>query len=629
MCGICGIIYFNGASASRDLIKKMSRAIHHRGPDDEGAYIDGAVGLGQMRLSINDLRHEATAPLSNEDGSIWVVFNGEIYNFESLRDSLRVRGHVFRTETDTEVILHAYEEYGHDCLAYFNGMFAFALWDGNRRELFCARDRFGKKPFCYTIDRDRLIFGSEIKAITADPSFSFSPDYRALDVYLSCGYIPSPLSAFSGISKLRPGCYMVCKNDGTHTVARYWSPPYYPQKCTSSITEIKDELRHRVMESVKMRMVADVPLGAFLSGGIDSTSIVALMAQASNSPIKTFSIGFKDEVDSELPYARMLSDLYQTDHHEFVIEPNCVDDLPHLVRHFNEPFADSSAIPTYYISKMARSHVTVAISGDGGDELFGGYSRYADMSKWSAMSRAIRRARPLLNRLERGIDALPYNNSLAKASRGLHMLGNELPSQYALQMSAGLKRHEKLELYTKEFWKDAYSDGCADSIFGDIAYQDMDPIDYCMLHDQSYYLPDDLMVKSDIASMANSLEVRAPLLDYSLAEYAATLPVELKRRDGFGKWIFRETMRDLLPSQILEKPKTGFSIPKARWLRHDLNGLSHDVLLDGKAKSRGIFDIRKVGRLLKEHESCKRDWGNRLWTMLVLEIWFREFVDRA
>jgi len=628
MCGICGKVQFKGGHVSFDLIKKMCATIIHRGPDDNGVYVNEGVGLGQTRLSINDLRPEATAPLSNEDCTIWLVFNGEIYNFKELRNNLQANGHEFRTQTDTEVIIHAYEEYGHDCLSYFNGMFAFALWDSNRKELFCARDRVGKKPFCYATDGNSFTFGSEIKAIAVDPDFSTTPDYGALDIYLSYGYVPSPYSAFSGISKLQPGHYLVCQSNGAVNIKRYWTPPFCLDKSKASEHEIKEELEIRIRDAIKLRMISDVPLGAFLSGGIDSTSIVALMAQESTNPIKTFSIGFKDDAHNELPYARMLSDRYQTDHHEFLVEPNCVSDLPHLVRHFNEPFADSSAIPTYYISKMAKSCVTVAISGDGGDELFAGYSRYGEILKWSNLSDRLRLLRPIIRRMEKKLDGFPYNNYFAKVSRGMHMLGNNLSSQYNLQMSVGLKTQEKNELYLSEFREMISKSSVLNPGFCKIQDSDLSPIEYCMLHDQSFYLPDDLMVKSDIASMANSLEVRAPLLDHRLIEYVATIPIEMKWRNGIGKWIFREAFRDFLPSQILNKKKTGFSIPKSRWLRGELNELAHDVLLDRRAAARGILDVKKIARLMREHECGVRDWGNRLWTMLVMEIWFREFIDK-
>lgn len=628
MCGICGKLNFDRTSVSSSLLRRMCDQISHRGPDDSGIYVSEAVGLGQTRLSVNDLRHDATPPLTNEDESIWLVFNGEIYNYKKLRDELIAYGHVFRTQTDTEVIIHAYEEYGHECLSHFNGMFAFALWDSARQELFCARDRFGKKPFCYTINSDHLIFGSEIKAIAADPDFTSRPDFMALDVYLSYGYIPSPMSAFVGVRKLQPGCYLVCKADGTHVTTRYWSPPFVTPKRKISSNEAKAELKERIRDAVRLRMVADVPLGAFLSGGIDSTGIVALMALQSMNPVKTFSIGFEDDAKSELPYARLLSERYHTEHHEFVVKPDSVDVLPKLVRHFNEPFADSSAIPTYYISKMAKSHVTVALTGDGGDEIFAGYGRYADMSRWNGYSRRCRHLRPLVRAVEWSVDALPYGNSFARIGRGLHMLSHDMPSQYALQMSVGLKPSEKRQLYTKEFAELISLNARCSHVFDMQTKIDMDPIEYCMLHDQNYYLPDELMVKTDIASMANSLEVRSPLLDYELAEFVATLPVELKYKNGRGKWILREVFRELLPDKIFNKAKTGFSIPKAKWLRGDLSSLAHDVLLSGSASQRNIFKPTVIARMLHEHRRGTRDWGNRLWTILMLEMWFREFMDK-
>lgn len=627
MCGICGKLTFDGSEVAQDLIKHMCATIRHRGPDDEGVYTNGSIGLGQCRLSIIDLRPISTAPMSNEDGHVWLVFNGEIYNFRELRDELQKCGHQFKTRCDTEVIVHAYEEYGHDCLRHFNGMFSFALWDSRRRELFCARDRLGQKPFCYAHNKKGFLFGSEIKAITEDPHFTVEPDYNAIDVYLNYCYIPSPLCAFKGIAKLQPGHFLVCRNNGELRVHCYWSPPRIPDKSKASVEDLKEELDLRLREAVRKRMISDVPLGAFLSGGLDSATIVAIMAQESSQPVKTFSIGFKDDGFNELPYARLLADRYGTDHHEFIIEPDAVEVLPQLVRHYNEPFADSSMLPTYYVSKLTRKHVKVVLSGDGGDENFGGYGRYGLMKRWQQAAQLLKPTWPLLRSMNRGLSLLPYHNGLARVQRGVYMLSHDLAEQYRLHLSVGLKPQEKRQLYTSEFQQRLAEMQTENPIAAFADAQELNPIDFCMVHDQRFYLPDDLMVKSDIASMANSLELRSPMLDYNIVEFAATIPVKWKRHNNVGKWIFKETFGKLLPNEIINKPKSGFSIPLAHWFQNELNEFLHDCLLGHRTRQRGIFQHKHVLRMVHEHETGARLWHNRLWTLLMLELWFREFVD--
>lgn len=627
MCGISGKLSFNGSRITRELIKKMNDQIVHRGPDDEGIYVDKCIGLGQQRLSINDLRPEATAPITNEDGTLWLVFNGEIYNFKELRQVLESKGHFFKTSTDTEVIVHAYEEYGYRCLDYFNGMFAFALWDSRKEELFCARDRLGKKPFCYSVDQNSFIFGSEIKSIQADPTFHSRPDYSSIETYLSYGYIPAPFSAFKGVKKLQAGHFLVCNKNGQFKIERYWQPPLQESNDVHSLEEIRISLKQKLEEAVKLRMVSDVPIGALLSGGIDSTAVVALMAQQSDVPIKTFSMGFEGDEKGELPYAKLLSERYGTQHHEFIVEPNAAEVLPLLVKHYNEPFSDSSAIPTYYISKYAREHVTVALTGDGGDESFAGYTRYVELRRWYRMAQKYAVAKPLFNFARNLLKMAPYTNSLSKINRGLLMMSGSLPDMYRLQMTSGLKPEEKDDLYTGDFkqCKALQEHSNPISSFGNEF--DLDAIEYAMRHDQTFYLPDCLMVKSDIASMANSLELRAPIMDFNLVEFAAQLPIQYRCNGSVGKWIMRETFKDLLPSEILNKPKTGFSLPLGKWLREDLNEMLRDYLLDSTATNRGIFDPKKVEKMIQQHEQGVRPWQNRLWNMLVLEIWFRECVD--
>jgi len=623
MCGIAGKFVFNGDLVSRNLIGKMCSTLTHRGPNDEGIYTAPFIGLGQRRLSIIDLNRNAAPPLTNEEKSIWIVFNGEIYNFQELRKSLSDKGHIFRTNTDTEVIVHLYEEYGIECLRFMRGMFAFTLWDSRDKKLFAARDRLGKKPFYYTKTPSSFIFGSEIKAITADPEVSVSPDYHALDCYLTCQYVPSPLTAFSRIAKLPPAHYLLCTADGTVSICRYWVPPA-PDKIEASSVEIEKEILTRLREAVRIRLVSDVPIGAFLSGGVDSGSIVALMAMESSKPVKTFSIGFEECDFNELPYARLVAERYGTEHHEIIVKPNAAEMLPLLVRHFNEPFADSSALPTYYVSKMTREHVTVSLSGDGGDENFSGYSHYSQTLAWEMFDIAPRLLRKSVKAaLTPLLRMLPYGNHTARVSRALAMISSGLPERYRLQMTT-IKPQEKDALYT-DFFRSLLGDRQTGwSIPWD---KSMDSLDWMMRHDLNYYLPDCLMVKTDRASMANSLEVRCPFLDHEFIEFAAKIPSALKRNGADGKVVLKKAVAGLLPEEILRKKKSGFGIPLARWFREDLSTSLRAMLLDETARKRGLFHQGFIKMMIEDHVSGKRDWSNRLWSLLFLEMWFREFID--
>lgn len=625
MCGICGKVDFTGHPVDEGLVDRMCRTLVHRGPDAQGIHTAPGVGLGQRRLSVIDLSTRAVAPLSNEDGSIWVTFNGEIYNFLELRGGLEERGHAFRTSTDTEVLVHLYEEYGVDCVQHLRGMFAFAIWDGPRRRLFAARDRLGKKPFYYARTAGSLIFGSEVRAVLAEGSIAAEPDMAAIDAYLTYQYVPSPMTAFVGISKMPPAHYLVCEADGAVRVVRYWHPPDGP-KSRKSTEALREELLSRLREAVRLRLIADVPIGAFLSGGIDSAAVVALMSLESGGHVKTFSIGFEDTGFNELPYARSVAERYGTDHHELMVRADAADVLPRLVHHYGEPFADSSAIPTYYVSRMAREHVTVALSGDGGDESFAGYDNYRAVAAWDrydVVPYPVRRA------IARGtsavLDRLPYSNATARASRGARMWAGPVPDRFQLQ-STIFKPEEKQAAYTPQF--KAELAGVPFRHVGENAWDTgMDPVDWMMRHDQQFYLPDCLMVKTDIASMAHGLEVRCPLLDHTLVEFAATIPSGLKQHGGEGKRIFKDTVRDLVPAAVLSKRKTGFGIPLARWLREDLSELVRGTLLDERARARGLFAPAFVARLVEDHRTGRRDWSARIWALLFLELWFREFID--
>ena len=628
MCGICGKLIFKDTIPSPESIRAMCQTIMYRGPDDEGTYTAPHIGLGQRRLSIIDLDSGACPPLASEDRTVWLVFNGEIYNFQESRKQLQGRGHRFATDTDTEVIIHLYEDEGVACLQRLRGMFAFALWDTRQGRLFCARDRMGKKPFCYTVTPQSFVFGSEIKAITADPDVSVTPDYHAIDQYLTYQFVPSPLTAFDGIKRLRPGEYLTCDLKGNVKTQRYWESPLVP-KTIASQEEVEGEILRRLRESVRLRMISDVPLGAFLSGGIDSATIVALMAQESTRPVKTFSIGFEEEAFNEMPYARLLAERYGTEHHELIVKPNAAEVLPLLVKHYNEPFADSSALPTYYVSKMTRQYVTVALSGDGGDESFAGYDNYAAIlgwNKWDIWPHWLRIM--IAEGGRRFLNSFPDDNNAARLRRGLAMFGASNVKVRRLQFGTTLKPEEKRLAYTPLLIDLISEPPVPEDPLAAYPWEDgMDALDWLMRHDQNFYLPDCLMVKTDIASMANSLEVRCPFLDHELVEFAATIPSPLKRDVTGGKIVLKRAVKDLLPTKILSKPKTGFGIPIAKWFRSDLAPLIKETLLDVTSERRGLFEQKLLQKMVGEHIEGRRDWSNRLWAFLFLELWFREFID--
>jgi asparagine synthase (glutamine-hydrolysing) len=627
MCGICGKVDFSGRVVEPKLIETMCGALVHRGPDGEGIHTAPHIGLGQRRLAIIDLDPRAVAPLSNEDASVWVTFNGEIYNFKELRSRLIARGHTFKTETDTEVIVHLYEEHGFDCVRHLRGMFAFAVWDGKKKILFAARDRLGKKPFYYARTSSSFVFASEIKAITENPEIGVSPNYGAIDQFLTYSYTPSPATAFEGIHKLPPAHTLICSSDGSLLIDRFWSPPNQ-QRAALRDGDLRAELTRELNEAVAVRLNSDVPLGVFLSGGVDSASVVALMAQQSGKAIKTFSIGFEEPEYNELPQARLVAEMYGTDHHELVVRPIDADFITKLVHFYNEPFADSSAVPTFYLSEFARKYVTVALSGDGGDELFSGYSRYGQLRHWATVDVVPRAVRSTLSSSVRSVlEVLPYSNTTARYSRGLYMFGGDLPHRYDLIMSV-IKPEEKRQLYTESFRSHLRSDYPFALRLTNFEWDaSMDDYDWMMRNDQSFYLPDCLMTKVDVASMAHGLEVRCPLVDHKLTEFVATIPSNMKRRADKGKLIFKDTLGQLLPKGTLQKPKTGFGLPVSAWLRRELRDLLTSILLDDVAARRGLLNVHFVRRMVDEHIAGKRDWGYRLWTLLMLEMWFRQFID--
>jgi asparagine synthase (glutamine-hydrolysing) len=627
MCGIAGVLHTDPArAADAALLDRMNRVLAHRGPDDAGIHREGPLGLATRRLAIIDLSARARQPMSNEDGSLTITFNGEIYNFQALRADLQRKGHAFRSDSDTEAILHLYEDEGVACLDHLRGMFAFALWDAKRRVLFAARDRLGKKPLVYYHDATTFLFASEPKAILQDPGVRTGPDPEAIHHFLTYGYVPSPWSAFRGIRKLPPAHYLLVR-DGRLSVHRYWSLSYAPKR-TESEAALAEELLALLEEAVRLRLISDVPLGALLSGGIDSSAVVALMRRLVSGPIRTFSIGFDQPEYDELAYARQVAVRFETDHRERVVKPDAVAVLPRLVWHYNEPFADSSALPSLYLAEMAREAVTVALNGDGGDEAFVGYQRYLAtvLAGWQDRLPAwLRRALPRATRLLPAGGPKSAAHGIQRFAAGLALDRRRRYGHWLSVFDGDAKR----ELYTREF---AAAVGSTDSLaLLEAAYAASDApgfLEATVHADVQLYLPDDLLVKMDIASMASSLEVRSPFLDHRVVEFAARLPARLKLRGLTQKYLVRQVMRTILPDPVLRRKKMGFGVPIDHWFRHELREMAYDLLLDARARQRGYLRPEVVRRYLDEHAQGRAHHHARLWSLLVLELWHRMFVDR-
>jgi asparagine synthase (glutamine-hydrolysing) len=635
MCGITGAVWTDPRLAiDSPLLARMSEMLRHRGPDDSGSYETGlrarpghgnqpGVALAHRRLSIIDLAggHQ---PMSNEEGSVWIVFNGEIYNYQELRRRLDGAGHQFRSTSDTEVLVHLYEDEGLDFLEHLNGMFALAIWDQPRARLILARDRLGKKPLVYRHQPGRLLFASELKSLLAVPDVSREIDPQALDEYLTYQYVPHPRTILRGIAKLPPAHYAVFE-DGLLTLSRYWSPDFRSERA-GTLAEDAMELRSLLTDSVRLRMRSDVPWGAFLSGGIDSSLIVGLMQQLSPAPVKTFSIGFAQPEYDESRYARQVAERTGTEHHELRVGANELQILPKLIWHFDEPFADSSTIPTYWVSKLAREFVTVALTGDGGDELFAGYRRYQAnrLAGWmDAWPGPLRRflAADFWQRFERG---RPQRSTLRRAARFAHSLTLS-PQRRHVEWIATFNEARRGALYTDAF-RAALPDSDPVDFFGRAFARSAgrDPVTRASLADLETYLAGDLMTKVDIASMANGLECRQPFLDYRVVELAARLPVGHKLGWRQGKRILREAFADLMPP---DRPKMGFGVPLDHWLRGALKSTAYEVLLDRRSIERGYFRREAIEQMLAEHDSRRFDHSHRLWALLVLEWWHREWID--
>jgi len=630
MCGIAGVVYTDRSHpVDKGLISRMTGAMAHRGPDADGFHLTGGAGLGHRRLSIIDLAG-GDQPIFNEDRSKAVVLNGEIYNFQELRARLEAKGHIFATRSDTEVIVHAYEEYGVDCVSELRGMFAFALWDETARRLLLARDRVGKKPLYYTHDTERISFASELKALLQDPGLKRSINLEALDDYLSLGHIQAPHTIFQGIAQLPPASYLVWER-GRAWVAEYWDVPQggVIRRSEAETLEAFAEVFH---DAVRVRMIADVPLGAFLSGGVDSSAVVEAMSRLSPHPVKTTSVGFVERAFSELDHARAVSELIRSDHREIVVKPDAMEILPKLVWHLDEPFADSSALPTYYVSKAARERVTVALSGDGGDEVFAGYQRRYGLNRLESRLR-----RWLPSGVRAGLlgplgSIWPKASWLPRPLRAGYVLQN-LATTFERAYFADLsifRPDEKAALVSPEL--KAELDGR--DPFNRFArhferVRGLDPLSRLLYVDLKTWLANDILVKVDRMSMANSLEVRSPLLDHKVIEFAATVAPDLKYRGSISKYLLKKYLESRVPRSVIYRQKQGFEIPVAKWLREDLREMASDLLLSQRSLMRGYLRPEQIHTLWQQHQRNTRDHSAKLWALMMLELWQRSFVDQA
>ena len=626
MCGIVGIVNSENKHVDEALLGRMCDAIRHRGPDDDGFYVNGAVGLGMRRLSIIDLK-SGKQPIHNQDRTAWIVFNGEIYNYLELRSKLEKLGHTFYTNSDTEAIVHAYDQYGADCPNHLRGMFAFAIWDERTQELFLARDRVGKKPLLYAQLGNDFVFGSEFSALLLHPRVSRDVDHEALHHYLSFMCVPAPLTAYRSIKKLEPGHSLRWKK-GEIKLERYWQPDF-SHKLEISEAEAGERALEILREAVRVRLMSEVPLGAFLSGGIDSSAVVALMSEASSEPVKTFSIGFEEQDFSELHHARRIAKHVGADHHEFIVRPDAMEVLPVLVEHYGEPYADSSAIPTYYVARETRKHVTVALNGDGGDEAFAGYERYAAMR----LAERYRRLPAPLRKLaiQPAVGLLPTSelkrSRLRDAKRFIQAASLPKRDRYLRWVSV-FDPQSKQDLYSKDFQHETAKVHSADILGSWFAQANGSGIvDAALLTDIMTYLPNDLLVKVDIASMAVSLEARSPFLDHHVIEFAASLPERFKLRGLTTKYLLKQMLHKLLPAENLERRKMGFGVPIGHWFRDQMQSFLRQRLLSERALGRGYFKPEPVRRMVELHTRGERDYAPQLWTLLMLELWFEKFID--
>ena len=618
MCGIVGVA---GRESSllpgRDVLDAMCRMIIHRGPDDQGIYLGAMAQIGMRRLSIIDVAggHQ---PIHNEDETVWIVFNGEIYNFRELRKDLERRGHVFYTNTDTECVVHCYEEYGEDCFSHLRGMFGVAILDIAKNKLVLARDRIGKKPLFYLYEGGRLGFASELKSLLALPGFDKQMSSAALQDFLVLGYIPAPNTIFEKVRKLPPAHYLVFQNGAT-SVHRYWQLAFEPKWKADEIS-LKEQLLEHIEDAVRVRLVSDVPFGAFLSGGIDSSIVAALMARNMRAPVKTFTIGFKEAEYDETEDARAVAAHIGADHHELVVEADTVSLMNELVWHFDEPFGDASAIPTYLVSKLAAGHVKMVLSGDGGDESFAGYERYR---KYRTLNTIASLPLGISGRLLHLMGRIAPGAKGSRLRRIADRISTDYPERYLSGVALSTEEDMRLLLGTRTVKPDLFASVRSSFVRDDIVSE----LDRILAGDMATYLVDDVLVKVDRMTMANSIEARAPLLDHLLMEFAARMPETLKLRNGTSKYLLKEAARGLLPPSCLQKKKQGFGIPLAKWFRKDLRELMFDLLASRCFRERGVFNSAGALQCFERHISGERDYSEQLWLLLNFELWARCFLD--
>lgn len=617
MCGIAGIVRWTGEPVHEQEIRSMCDVMVHRGPDDDGIYVGNGVGLGMRRLSIIGL-DTGRQPIPNEDRTVWVVFNGEIYNYAELRSELENRGHIFRTGTDTECLVHLYEDHGEGLVDHLRGMFAFAIWDMRRRQLLLGRDRLGIKPLYYAEQNGELIFASEIKPLLQSRSMARTLDWASLGHLLTFLATPSSRSIVAGINKLEPARTAVAVAGEPLRVTRYWNVKFEPDE-RSSEDALVERLRELLDDSVAAHRVADVPIGAFLSGGIDSSAVVATLARQQPDRVKTFSIGFEESAFDELQYARDVAARIGSDHYDLVVRPDVVRIVEDLTWYLDEPFGDTSAIPTFMVSQLAAQHVKVVLSGDGGDEVFAGYDRYLVEARERAFDQVPRPLRQLAGSIG---SALPDG---ATGKRFLQHLALDGARRY-LDASMLFRAGELQRLLTADAYQEVARHNLCAGAFACLEDSE-DWLSSVQYFDLNAYLPQDILTKVDRMTMAHSVEARPPLLDHRLVEFAATIPARLRLRDGTTKYLFKKAMRGVLPDHIIDRRKQGFAVPLAKWIREDLSTFARDVLLSPTAKQRGVFNVDYVEHMLQLHDRG-RDLDLQLWTILSVELWCRRFIDQ-
>ncbi|MGH7496481.1 MAG: asparagine synthase (glutamine-hydrolyzing) [bacterium] len=624
MCGICGVYNFkSGKPVERERVQRMAAVMRHRGPDDGGEYVADALGFGFRRLAIIDLK-TGNQPMSDEDENVWLVFNGEIYNYLELGAQLRKKGHRFRTTSDTEVILRAYLEYGLDCVQHFNGMFAIAIWDARQRRLVAFRDRVGVKPFYYALDDDGIVFASEVKSILQFRTAPVETNLDALDCFMTLGYVIGPQTMFKDVQKLEPGHLLVCEN-GEVRKQQYWEIDYSIRN-GRDLDAASEELMALLESSIRLRLRSDVPLGVFLSGGIDSSTVVALLHRLAKGPIKTFSVGYDrgGEKYNELNYARMISQKFGTDHHEIVLHPREFRDfIPKFLWHMDEPVAEAPAISLFHVSKLAREHVTVVLSGEGADELFAGYPIYKyllQIDKFAKLPDAVRN----------GLIARVLRSSISdyRVEKFLFMAGQ--PPDFRYLGVHQLDPRWKESLWSRDFAHRVNGGGARQQVENHYRKShDLHVLNRYLHFDTKTWLPDDILVKADKMSMATSIELRVPFLDYRLVEFAAALPPGFKLRGSTSKYILKYSLQNLLPAEILTRPKRGFPTPISLMFRGELKAYVEDLLFDERTRRRGYFEPAAVRKLLEQHHTGKHYLDKTIWQLILCEEWHRMFVDRS